>query len=114
MNEWEGFNFRNETLWRGRMLASTYVIRNALLEIGGWIGALVFAAYFDAGRLWANYNFAAIIALIMCVRMFSGALAEWRRLKSIEGEINTWMDHAEKLDDPHFESQRHGEGRASS
>lgn len=98
MNKWAGLNFRNETLWRGRMLASTYLIRGTLYEIGGWIAALLIA--FQVAGTWPQYNFILPIAVFMFVRMSAESWGDWRRLKHAEEQTEAYMSHIEGVDDP--------------
>jgi hypothetical protein len=89
MNRVHGLNFRDETLWRGRMLAFTYAIRGALTELGGWLAALVIAYQLDP--FWPGHQLVLCVGLVMCVRMFSAHYDDWRRVKAVEKDIAAYI-----------------------
>jgi hypothetical protein len=94
MNKFQGLNFRDETLWRGRMLGFTYVIRATLTELGGWLAALVIA--YEVAALWPRYNFVLAVAALMGIRMIGTHYDDWKRLTAVEEDANAYLDLIEK------------------
>jgi hypothetical protein len=87
-----GLNFRDETLWRGRMLAFTFAMRGIMSELGAWVAALVIAYQLDA--IWPRYQLVTCVAAVMLVRMVSAHFDDWRKLKGIEKDLGTYIDQA--------------------
>jgi hypothetical protein len=92
MNKMQGLNFRDEALWRGRMLAFTFALRGILTELGGWLAALVIAYQLDP--LWPRYRVVACVAAVMLVRMLSAHYDDWRKLRAIQKDLRAYMDEA--------------------
>ena len=64
MNNLRGLNFRDETLWRGRMLAFTYAIRATVYELGLWLAALLIAHH--VADWWPGHRLAPAVARSVC------------------------------------------------
>jgi hypothetical protein len=79
-------NFRDETVWRGRMLSHVHAIRCTLFEIGGWFAAIQVAYQFADYKLWV-----ISIATAACFRMFGGAWDSWRLVRRDEKEVSDFM-----------------------
>ena len=79
-------NFRDETVWRGRMLSHVHATRSALYEIGGWFAAIVLVYQWTQEQAWVIG-----IAAAACVRMFGGAWDSWKRVRRAEKEVSDFI-----------------------
>jgi hypothetical protein len=81
-------NFGDEILWRGRMLAFSYVIRATLFEFGFWIALLYLAVLYSSH--WEGGPF--VVGLTMAIRMVAGYWEDWNRVKRAEKATNEYID----------------------
>lgn len=67
-------NFRDETVWRGRMLSHVHATRSALYEIGGLFAAIVLVYQWTQEQAWVIG-----VAAAASVRMFGplGTVGSW-------------------------------------
>jgi hypothetical protein len=75
----------DDTLWRGRLLASSYALRAVLTELGAWLAALVIAYQLDPK--WPRYHLVLALAAVMLVRMLGTHYDDWRKLRGGEAPI---------------------------
>ena len=78
-------NFKDETIWRGLVLARTFALRGMLTELGAWLAALVIAVQLDP--YWPRFHLVVCVAAVMLVRMISAHYDDWKKLRSVEREI---------------------------
>ncbi len=83
-----GAYFRDETLWRGKMVALASELRATLYELGFWMAALYvgFAAsnWYEGAPLF--------VGLAICVRTLFGYLEEVQGRRRIDKDIERYFD----------------------
>lgn len=74
-------NFRDEVVWRGHMLAFSYVIRATLHEIGAWASGVLFVYLLVPKFTW-------VAALVVAARMSYAYVQDWLRVNRVESDIS--------------------------
>ena len=67
--------FRDEVVWRGHMLAFSYVIRVTLHEIAAWAAGVLFVYLLLPKFTW-------VAALVVAARMSYAYVQDWLRVQS--------------------------------
>ncbi len=80
--------FRDETVWRGRMLAAMCELRRAVFELGFWVSAMYLG--FSASKWWAELP--VVIGGAACVRFLGAMWEEFRSLRTIDHAINRFAE----------------------
>ncbi len=85
-----GAYFRDEAIWRGRVIAFTSDLKAALYELGFWIGAMYLAfplsKWFEGAPL--------VVGVAVCLRTLAGCLDEVRTHRSVWKDIDRYFDEA--------------------
>jgi hypothetical protein len=81
-----GAYFRDETIWRGRMIVFACDLKATLYELGFWAGAMYVAAFLQLEGL------SVAVGVGVCVKMLFGYLEEMRGGKRAEREIGRYVN----------------------
>jgi hypothetical protein len=84
-----GAYFRNEVIWRGRVIAFMYELKGTLYEFGAWGGAMYVA--FAASKWLGSYPMIALGAVAF-ILMLTRYLDERRNEGRIETGIRKYFD----------------------
>jgi hypothetical protein len=74
-------NFRDEVVWRGHMLAFSYVIRATIHEIAAWAAGVLFVYLLMPKFTW-------VAALVVATRMSYAYVQDWLRVNRVESDIS--------------------------
>ena len=85
MRESQDHNFRDEVVWRGHMLAFSYVIRATLHEISAWAAAVLFVYLLVPKFTW-------VAALVVAARMSYAYVQDWLRVNRVESDVSDIVD----------------------
>ena len=83
-----GAYFRDEMIWRGRMIVFTRELRGPIYELGFWIGAMYLG--FAASNLWPAAPLR--VGAAVCRRMLFGRFEQWQEQKSVWRDIDRYFD----------------------
>jgi hypothetical protein len=81
-----GAYFRDETIWRGRIIGFACDLKATLYELGFWAGAMYVAAFLQLEGL------SVAVGVGVCVKMLFGYLEEMRGGKRAEREIGRYVN----------------------
>jgi len=79
--------FRDETIWRGRVIALTHGLKTTLYEIGFWIGAMYLA--FPLTKWWTA---PLVVGGVFCLRMAFGYFDGLQSAKHVEKDVDRYFD----------------------
>jgi hypothetical protein len=83
----QGAYFRDDTIWRGRMLTVVCELRRTILELGFWISGMFVS--FAAARWWADAPI--VFGAIACVRFGASYYDQIKGEKRIEQDIAHYL-----------------------
>jgi len=84
-----GAYFRNEVIWRGRVIAFTCELKSTLYEFGAWGSAMYLAS--STSRWLGEYPMIAV-GVFALLLMLARCLDERRHERGIETEIAKYAD----------------------
>jgi hypothetical protein len=82
-----GAYFRDETIWRGRMLTVVCELRRAIFELGFWVSGMYLS--FAIAKWWADAPI--VLGAIACVRFAASYYDQIKGEKSIERDIESYL-----------------------
>ena len=83
-----GAYFRDETIWRGRMIEFACDLKATLYELGFWAGVMYVAAFLQLEGL------SVAVGVGVCIKMLFGYRQEMRGGKRAEREIGRYVNEA--------------------
>jgi hypothetical protein len=83
----QGAYFRDDTIWRGRVLTVVRELRRATFELGFWVSGMFLS--FAATRWWADAPF--VFGAVACVRFAASYYDQVKSEKRIEQDIEHYL-----------------------
>jgi hypothetical protein len=90
----QGAYFRDDTIWRGRMLTVVCELRRAIFEFGFWVSGMFVS--FAATRWWTEAPI--IFGAIACVRFAASYYDQVKGEKRIERDIEHYFSERYQSD----------------
>jgi len=84
----QGTYFRDDTIWRGRMLTVVCELRRAIFELGFWLSGMFLS--FAATKWWAEAPL--VFGAIACVRFAASYYDQVKGEKRIEQDIEHYFN----------------------
>lgn len=85
-----GAYFRDEAIWRGRMIAFACDLKALLFELGFWVGAMYLA--YPVSKWWEPAPL--VVGGLVCLRMLLGYFDERRGPVRVSKDIDSYVDQA--------------------
>jgi len=83
----QGAYFRDETIWRARLLMVVYELRRAIFELGFWLSGMYLS--FAVSKWWADAP--VVFGIVACVRFAASYYDQVRGEKRIEQDIEHYI-----------------------
>jgi hypothetical protein len=83
----QGAYFRDETIWRARLLTVAYELRRAIFELGFWVSGMYLS--FAVSKWWADAP--VVFGAVACVRFAASYYDQVRGEKRIEQDIEHYL-----------------------
>jgi hypothetical protein len=83
----QGAYFRDDTIWRGRMLTVMCELSRAIFELGFWLSGMYVS--FAATRWWADAPI--VFGAVACVRFAASYYDQIKGEKRIEQDIEHYL-----------------------
>jgi hypothetical protein len=89
----QGAYFRDETIWRGRMLSVVSELRRAIFELGFWVSGMFLI--FAISKWWG-----VVFGAVACVRFAASYYDQVTGEKGIERDIEQYFGEKYPSDHP--------------